>query len=357
MLIVAWVLMAISVLQIGPVPPPYGGVQSNMMAIRKHLRERGHRAGMVNITRHRAQEGDEIWFPRSPMELIRLMYTLPYDILHLHVGGDFTPRLVALCLILTAVPGRKSVLTFHSGGYPSSPEGKAAAPFTLRGMVVRRLDRIVCVNQQMVDMFRRYGVSQDRLRLILPFALPSEVPSGPMPEPLASFFENHSPVLLTVGLLEPEYDLGRQMDALGSLREKFPRAGLAIVGSGALEAELKGRRAGKPYGEHILMCGDTPHADVLRAIHAADLMWRTTLYDGDAISVREALHLGTPVIATDNGMRPEGTMIVPVGDTAALLEATAKGLKAGRRPGGISNGAVSSNMEQMLELYRSLVKD
>src|SRR5438105_8526009 len=38
----------------------------------------------------------------------------------------------------------------------------------------------------------------------------------------------------------------------------------------------------------------------LRAIADADVLLRTTLYDGDAISVREALYLGTPVVATDN---------------------------------------------------------
>ena len=56
------------------------------------------------------------------------------------------------------------------------------------------------------------------------------------------------------------------------------------------------------------------------------ILLRTTLYDGDAVSVREALWIGTPVIASDNGMRPEGVRLVPKED-AAYYESE---VKAGR---------------------------
>jgi hypothetical protein len=59
-----------------------------------------------------------------------------------------------------------------------------------------------------------------------------------------------------------------------------------------------------------------------------DLLLRTTRYDGDSISVREALHLGIPVIATDNEMRPPGVHLIPKADLKALcsmVEAVLKG--------------------------------
>ena len=59
---------------------------------------------------------------------------------------------------------------------------------------------------------------------------------------------------------------------------------------------------------------------MLRAIWDADVFLRTTLYDGDSVAVREALHLGTPVVATDNGMRPEGVRLFPVGNLDALCD-------------------------------------
>ena len=44
--------------------------------------------------------------------------------------------------------------------------------------------------------------------------------------------------------------------------------------------------------------GDVEHPVTLHLINRADILLRTTKFDGDAIAVREALFLETPVIAT-----------------------------------------------------------
>ena len=61
-----------------------------------------------------------------------------------------------------------------------------------------------------------------------------------------------------------------------------------------------------------MLAGNVEHPVVLHLIRDARLLLRTTLFDGDAISVREALFLGTPVIATDNKMRPDGRNTHPI---------------------------------------------
>ena len=148
-------------------------------------------------------------------------------------------------------------------------------------------------------------------------------------------------------------DLALQIETLGSVREDFPNAGLLIIGSGSLEADLREQIDTKPYTGHILLCGDLDHALTLRAIAESDLLLRTTLYDGDSISVREALHLGTPVIATDNGMRPQGVHLIPVSDPAALRQAIGQQLNipAPRREGDTDE----SNLQQVFDLYRELL--
>jgi glycosyltransferase involved in cell wall biosynthesis len=309
------------VLQLGPYPPPWGGVQANLVSIREYLLRRGHGCAVVNVTRHRKPEAEEVYYPETPAQLLRLLRRLRYDIVHLHVGGGLPARLLGLALACATVGRGKSVLTFHSGGYPSSPEGRTARAATLRGFVFRRFDRIVAVNEEIAQMFRRFGVAPARVRLILPHAL-SAAPEGvELGGALRGFFDAHEKILMTVGLLEPEYDLALQIDALGAVRERFPGAGLVIIGSGSLEGELRRLIAQKPYAQHVLLCGDVPHGETLRAISSSDLFLRTTRYDGDAISVREALHLGVPVVATDNGMRPDGVALVPVADESALVAA------------------------------------
>lgn len=338
------------VLQLGPFPPPYGGVQTHLVAIRNYLREHGHSCAVVNITRHRKAETEEVYYPESAAQLLSHLFRNRYDVLHLHIGGMLPLRVLALAWSCTAVPWAKAILTFHSGGYPSSPEGQSAKRNSLRGMIFRRFDALIGVNQEIVDFFVKLGVSKRRTRLIYPHAVARAEIASQLPEPLASFFTAHDQVLIAVCLLEPEYDLPRQIEALGPVLQQFPGAGLAILGSGSLEAVLRQQISAVPYSEHILMCGDVPHEVTLRAIVESRALLRTTLYDGDAISVREALYLGTPVIATDNGMRPEGVELVPVGNTEALVDAILRLLQSGGKKRAQSTPD-DENLAEVLNLY------
>lgn len=319
------------VLQLGPFPPPYGGIQTHLVAVRDYLREHGHSCAVVNVTRHRKEETDEVYYPESAIELLSHLFRNRYDILHLHIGGMLPLRVLALAFSCTAVPRAKAILTFHSGGYPSSPEGQSAKKFSLRGFIFRRFDGLIGVNQEIIYFFSKLGVSKQRVRLIYPHAVARSKIADHFPEPLNSFFAVHDQILTAVCLLEPEYDLSRQIDALGAILQIFPQTGLAILGSGSMEDDLRRQIAAAPYSNHILMCGDVPHDVTLRTIVRSRALLRTTLYDGDAISVREALYLGTPVIATDNGMRPEGVELIPVSDTEALVNAVLRVLESGHK--------------------------
>jgi glycogen synthase len=299
------------VLIIGPFPPPHGGVQTHVVAIRQMLRDRGIDCQVINLTRNRKPDADGVFYPKNALATLKLLVTLRYDIVHLHFGGDLTPRLLALAFVCSLMRIARTILTLHSGGFPSSRQGKRARSRSLLGYVLRRLDRVIGVNGELVALFERIGVSPERIRLILPHAIASVEPSGSLPCPLDEFFRSHQPVVTTVGLLEPEYDLSLQIRALEQIRQKLSDAGLVIIGSGSLEGDLQQQIAQLSYRDHVFLCGDLAHAETLRAIADSDLFLRTTLYDGDSISVREALNLAVPVIATDNGMRPDGVRLIP----------------------------------------------
>jgi glycosyltransferase involved in cell wall biosynthesis len=342
------------VLQLGPYPPPHGGVQTNLVAIRDLLRKRGHACAVINLHRFRDSKDDDVHHPTNAFETLRLLGRLRYDIAHLHIGGDVSQRLLALALVCTLVPGTRSVLTFHSGGYATSAAGRSAGPRTLRGRVFRRFDRVIAVNQEIVELFRRFGMPEDRIRLIAPHPLPAR-PEGGLTPALEQFFCAHSPVLITVGLLEPEYDLPLQIESLGELRKRFPKAGLVIAGAGSLEGNLRELIAAQPWAEHILLPGDVPHAATLRAIVQADVFLRTTLYDGDSVAVREAVHLGTPVVATDNRMRPPGVKLIAAQDRNALCGAIVECLSAARPASNGADRAADDNIEAVLDLYKELL--
>jgi glycogen synthase len=344
------------VLQLGPYPPPHGGVQSNLVAIRRFLLSRGIPCAVINLTRYRREDGDDIYYPTTSLEVLRLLTRLQYDIIHLHFGGNLSPRLMILALACCLMPRSKTVLTFHSGGYPSSKAGKSAAPLTFRGFVLRRFDRVIGVNRDLETLFRRFGVASGRIRMIYPHAISLDSMESSLPDYLAQFFQTHYPTLVTVSGLEPEYDLSLQIDVLGEVRLRFPNAGLVIIGSGSLEAEVRTSIQSKSYAEHIMLCGDVPHSVTLRAIAESDLFLRTTLYDGDSISVREALLIGTPVIATDNGMRPRGVHLIPSSDPDALRRTIEKVLTK-PAPDQTRGDTGERNIEEVFELYQEMLRE
>jgi glycogen synthase len=338
------------IVQLGPYPPPYGGVQTNLVAIREYLRVRGIPCAVINITRHRREEVDDVYYPNSAWELICDLFRQRYNIVHLHIGGIMPLRVLALALVCTSVPWAKSILTFHSGGYPSSDEGRRAKHRSFCGFVLRRFDFVIGVNQEIVDFYLKIGVPKSRTRLIPPHSVALTRIAEQLEGRLASFFSEHERMLVSVCGLEPEYDVSGQIEVMAHVLRRFPNTGLAIIGSGSLEASLREQIQATPYSRHVLLCGDVRHDLTLRAIAEGDVLLRTTLYDGDAISVREALYLGTPVIATDNGIRPEGVDLIPIGDTEALGDAIERRLHAGKAKLIVAL-ADDENLAEVLKVY------
>ncbi|HEY0049188.1 MAG TPA: glycosyltransferase family 4 protein [Pyrinomonadaceae bacterium] len=342
------------ILLLGPYPPPQGGVQRNMLAIRDELRRAGHACSIINITRSaQAVPEPDVYHPQTPLALARLLLKLKYDLLHIHIGGEIPARVLGLLALCALAARGKSVLTLHSGGYPLSEDGRAARKFSLRGFIFRFYKRLVCVNRQQVEMFEKFGAAKEKIRLIYPFFNQNPNENVSIPAALESFVAAHQPFLLTVGLLQPTYNLPLQIKTLGKIREKFPGAGLMIAGAGELEDELRRIIAAAPDGEHILLAGDVEHAVTLRLINECDVLLRTTDYDGDAISVREALHLDTPVVATDNGMRPEGVYLIPKGDGAALEKAIESTLGKGAKIKSVKPDDYR-NITAILNLYEEI---
>ena len=127
-------------------------------------------------------------------------------------------------------------------------------------------------------------------------------------------------------------------------------------GHGALRAD-HGEDIGRPrrdgINHHVSAAGDVPHAATLRAIRECAAVLRTTHYDGDSISLREALELGTPVVATDNRMRPRGCHLIPLPPALEDVHAAVKRALAQGRSAPAAHGGADS-LDAVLDVYSSL---
>ncbi|MBC8088325.1 MAG: glycosyltransferase [Phycisphaerae bacterium] len=325
-----------------------------MMGLRDHVRARGARCSVINVTRHRQADHDDLYFPASAPDVLKRIRALRPDIVHIHFGGNLFARQAALFIMLSAMPGIATAFTFHSGGFPSSDEGQRAKPASLRGFALRRLDAVIAVNQELVNVFAKYGVRKQNLHLIEPSGARVDrdaITQEELPPDLQAFAERHSPLLVAVAQLEPEYGIDVQLAAFPAIRAQYPNAGLMILGWGSLHETLESAIAGHAERNAIMLCGNVPRPKTLALMARADLLLRTTHYDGDALSIREALAMGTRVVATDNGMRPAGVTLMPTLSADALAQAIPVALVA--PPSAIASSA-DNPMDTVLALYDRL---
>ena len=347
--------MPIRVLQLGPYPPPEGGVTRNMIAIGRELRASGHTCTFVATTRgHASVEEQDVLRPRPAIALLRLLATANFDVLHLHVGGEVTARVLALCAACAFFGRGRSVMTLHSGGFAMSDAARNAGRATIAGAIFRRFSRVIAVNEKLADVFRRFGVADYRLRVIPPFILERPYGNVAIPDKLKEFMAAHSPNLVAVGGLEKDYDPLFQIAAMSGILARHPRAGLMIVGDGSMRAEVEASVAESGCSDAICLAGNVEHVATLHLINDADILLRTTLFDGDAISIREALFLGTPVIATDTGGRTDGVALVKIGDSSGLIDAVSRIVARGKESE-VAELTDNSNIAAVVRLYSELI--
>jgi len=132
-------------------------------------------------------------------------------------------------------------------------------------------------------------------------------------------------IIGTVGRLQPVKEQQGLLRAFASLREKMPQAVLAVVGDGALRAQLEGLAGELELGDAVRFLGD--RSDVPRLLTGMEVFALPSRSEGYSIALLEACAAGLPIVATDVGGNREivrdghnGKLIAP-GDPVALAAA------------------------------------
>ncbi len=229
-------------------------------------------------------------------------------------------RLILLTFFVGFFFKKRCAATIHSGGLPSP--GRHANP--VKTLLIRKsfgsMERIICVNAQIARYFRGMDIEKARIKIVSPFAFYHDyVEDGQLPPGVRKFMDEKAAVICSIGLLEPEYDLEMLLRAFKRYSRKNPGSGLIMIGSGSLHAKLERQLNDLRLEGDAVLCGDLEHRHTLKILASSSCYVRASRYDGDCISLREAIHLGIPAIASDTGMRPEGALLFKIGDEEGLL--------------------------------------
>jgi glycosyltransferase involved in cell wall biosynthesis len=309
------------ILLIGNYPPPFGGISVHVQLLNRSLLREGIDCQVLNVDPRVAANPEYIHSNGYADFIYRLIDASRGRVAHLHTNGH-NPKswLLALtCGWLGRLLGTGSMLTIHSG---MSPEYICQSRGKERLIIKTALsvqDIVICVNEKISAAIAQFDFPLSRT-LLLPAFLFDDRELIALDEELMGRLSNFQPLLSTIGFFRPEYGIELLIEALSLLAQQFPHIGCAILGSGDGQLQLQELAARHGVAERLLWLGDLDHGRCLSIIKTSQLFVRPTLADGDAVSVREAIHLGVPVVASDVGARPSAAALFRAGDVAEFVE-------------------------------------
>jgi glycosyltransferase involved in cell wall biosynthesis len=216
--------------------------------------------------------------------------------------------------------GPGATLTLHSGMAPSYIR---TAPGWMRRLirlacVLHR--QVICVNAEIADAISELGVARTQLEIV-PAFLPIELPEVTVPAEIDEWMHRHSPVLSSTMFFRPEYGFELLVEAVSRLRTQHPECGCLVMGTGEDREAAAQLVASRGLTDAMYLAGDLEHQMCLALMGRSNVFVRPTFRDGDSISVREAVALGVPVVASNVGTRPEEVRVFEAGDVNGLVRA------------------------------------
>ena len=305
-------------------PGPVGGVTRSVDDLTAVLRGAGHEVRYVDtgsaVRAMRALPG--VWRRRC---------------LHLfHITRVW--RAIVLAPLFWLLPGR-TVLVLHSGAVRRQVEAQTSWRAWLLRFSLRAYDQIWAVSAEIGAALPDHLI--ERVHVVSPFV--------PRPAPAASR-PAREPHLLTVATNSglPHYNAQLAVDVVRLVRRDWPDARLWILAYDQDGPDLARLREAVSGLEWVELSLNLSSAEVATALARSGIFLRPTDWDGDSVIVREALDVGTRVVASDVSARPAGVEVSGLSDQELAAAVV--------RPGRVSDGAGLAILTVADEVRAALVE-
>jgi glycosyltransferase involved in cell wall biosynthesis len=265
---------------------------------------------------------------RSDLRVIarlrRLLQAWRPDAVHAHGlrAGALTAIAVAFIRPTAYDPKPALIVTVHNA--PPAGGVTGAVYRVLELIVARSADSVLCVSADLEQRMRAAGARRVGHAVVpAPAGRPAAVSAETRAAIRAEFgAEAAQAVVLAVGRLAAQKGFGLLLDAAARWGDIQPRPLLVIVGEGPLAAALRSRAAS--LGLPVRFAGH--RRDVPALLAAADVFVLPSVWEGQSLTLQEALRAGVPIVATRVGGNPELTgedaaILVPSGDVERLAGA------------------------------------
>jgi glycosyltransferase involved in cell wall biosynthesis len=252
-----------------------------------------------------AQDGIPVWYMGKergfdPLVVARVARTMEHfrpQVVHTHTYALLYAFPYMLCRRIPAM-----VHTVHN---LAEREIDNRSGYLVRRIAFWRGVLPVAIAREVADSLRRvYGI--DGFPLI-PNGIPVDAFRGPSLERERwrnkEGFAPTDVLFVCVGGLRPQKNPALLLEGFHRGLASDPRAHLLFVGRGALKSELERRIGALGLRERVHLLG--LRSDIPEILHAADVFVLSSDYEGNPLSVMEAMAAGKPMICTAVGGVPE----------------------------------------------------
>lgn len=241
--------------------------------------------------------------------------------------GAFASHVLDVPNVLTIIGG-----DIYDPSKTSSPHRHRWSRIANRWLIADA-DRVIAISSDTRDRARRYYGIERPIRVI-PYGFSPPVNDGvaarsgssaaERPTSRASDPDGAGFRMIAVGRLVPRKGFDHLLRALAELPAAVR---LEVIGDGPMAEPLREQAADLGVADRVAWTGFLPRPEILSRLRNADCFVLSSLHEGLGIVVQEAMHVGLPVVATDNGgqtdlvTHEETGLLVPVEDPGAIAAA------------------------------------
>ena len=296
-----------SIVLVGPLPPPSGGMANQTRQLAQLLAEEGCAVTLVQVNAPYRPR----WIGR--LRGVRALFRLlPYlrrlwttiggaELVHVMANSGWAWHLfVAPALWIARFRQVPVVVHYHGGEAQKFLEDQ----FWWVRRTLEIASAVIVPSGFLRSVFDRWNIRTDVVPNVVD--LSRFHPGKRNPDRLH---------LMIARNLEVIYDIPTALEAFASIRKQYPRAVLSVAGSGPELPEL--RRLCEMLGitASVTFTGRLESEQMAELYRGADLLLNPSLADNMPISILEALSSGVPVVSTNVG----GIPFFIENETTALL--------------------------------------
>jgi glycosyltransferase involved in cell wall biosynthesis len=314
------------ILQIGNWPPPVCSWTMSLVELRKELEDRGWDCAVMNLNENRRVKSQEYIDVQDGWDYLKKVsrHVAKGYAVHVRVNGETRKGyfLALAALGIARLFSRPALLTY-AGGHQQSffPAPRISFRHWAFAFLFRFPHRIFCNSDKVKGAVLTTGIRQEVVVPIPHFSAQHlQFTTVPLPADLEDFYRRHRAVFFAYVCLRKEYALDFLAETIRQFRASHPDIGFMLVGVRDREMEaMRDYITQQGLEQGTCVMGSLPHDLFLTLLCRSLAYIRTPITDGICSSVLESLALKTPVLASENGARPQGVERWKEGDLNRLL--------------------------------------